>query len=212
MYVFSGSNEDFMIFMGEDKFENEKLIKWGWPEDVWFHVDDLSSAHVYVRLAQGYTIDSIPQVVLDECCQLTKGNSIEGSKKDSVDIVYTQWSNLKKDVTMDTGTIGFKNHKAVKKIRNVNRDRPILNKLEKTKTQVTIDFEAARMKRDREDMQKQKEQRKKAAQDDKKKEEDDRQAYRQKHYLDLREQKGELNDLKGDGTITQCREMEEDFM
>lgn len=30
---------------------DEDLIKWGWPEDVWFHVDKVSSAHVYLRLA-----------------------------------------------------------------------------------------------------------------------------------------------------------------
>lgn len=29
---------------------DEHLIKWGWPEDVWFHVDKVSSAHVYLRL------------------------------------------------------------------------------------------------------------------------------------------------------------------
>ena len=40
------------------KYENEDLIKWGWPEDVWFHVDKLSSAHVYLRLAEVMTIDS----------------------------------------------------------------------------------------------------------------------------------------------------------
>lgn len=31
--------------MGKDKYENEDLIKYGHPEDCWFHVDDLSSAH-----------------------------------------------------------------------------------------------------------------------------------------------------------------------
>ena len=29
---------------------DEDLIKWGWPEDVWFHVHNYSSAHVYLRL------------------------------------------------------------------------------------------------------------------------------------------------------------------
>jgi predicted ribosome quality control (RQC) complex YloA/Tae2 family protein len=38
-----------VIYMGADKYENEELLKWGFPEDVWFHVDDLSSAHVYLR-------------------------------------------------------------------------------------------------------------------------------------------------------------------
>ena len=35
-----------MLYMGKDKFENEELIKHAWPEDVWFHVDRESSAHV----------------------------------------------------------------------------------------------------------------------------------------------------------------------
>ena len=30
------------LFMGLDKHENEELIKWGWPEDVWFHVDKVT--------------------------------------------------------------------------------------------------------------------------------------------------------------------------
>lgn len=30
------------IFMGIDKHENEELIRWGWPEDVWFHVDKVN--------------------------------------------------------------------------------------------------------------------------------------------------------------------------
>ncbi|KAL7747269.1 hypothetical protein RI367_007323 [Sorochytrium milnesiophthora] len=41
-----------LIYMGKDKFENEDLIKWGWDVDVWFHVDNLSSAHVYLRLQE----------------------------------------------------------------------------------------------------------------------------------------------------------------
>lgn len=32
------------------KIPDEELIKWGFPEDVWFHVDKMSSAHVYLRL------------------------------------------------------------------------------------------------------------------------------------------------------------------
>ena len=32
------------LFMGLDKHENEELIKWGWPEDVWFHVDKVPLA------------------------------------------------------------------------------------------------------------------------------------------------------------------------
>ena len=43
------------IFMGFDKHENEELIRWGFEEDVWFHVDKVSSAHVYLRMNEGST-------------------------------------------------------------------------------------------------------------------------------------------------------------
>lgn len=49
-FVSSVVTPPFTIFMGAEKHENEELIKWGWPEDVWFHVDKVSSAHVYLRL------------------------------------------------------------------------------------------------------------------------------------------------------------------
>jgi predicted ribosome quality control (RQC) complex YloA/Tae2 family protein len=39
------------MYMGEDKYVNEELLKYGFPEDFWFHVDKLSSAHVYLRQA-----------------------------------------------------------------------------------------------------------------------------------------------------------------
>jgi predicted ribosome quality control (RQC) complex YloA/Tae2 family protein len=59
-----------MIYMGRDKEENEVLIKYGWPEDVWFHVDNFSSAHVYLRMPDGKTINDIPPSILEDCCQV----------------------------------------------------------------------------------------------------------------------------------------------
>ena len=46
VYYFKSRCGEYTIYMGKDKYENEELIKYGHPEDVWFHVDDLSSAHV----------------------------------------------------------------------------------------------------------------------------------------------------------------------
>lgn len=103
-YYDSIGGADYLLYMGKDKFENEDLIRWGWPEDVWFHVDKLSSAHVYLRLPQGVAWDAIPAEILQECCQLCKANSIEGVKLSDTDIIYTPWSNLKKTGAMDAGT------------------------------------------------------------------------------------------------------------
>lgn len=43
-----------------------------------FHVDKMSSAHVYVRLHKGQTIDDISEGLLEDCAQLVKANSIQG--------------------------------------------------------------------------------------------------------------------------------------
>jgi hypothetical protein len=51
----------YTIYMGKDKYENEELIRWGWPEDIWFHVDDLSSAHVYLRQPEVGFLGSFPR-------------------------------------------------------------------------------------------------------------------------------------------------------
>lgn len=48
------------------------------PEHYQFHVDNLSSAHIYVRLRDGETWDNIAEPLLEDCAQLTKANSIEG--------------------------------------------------------------------------------------------------------------------------------------
>lgn len=62
------SSDGHTIYMGKDKFENEELIKYGWDEDIWFHVDDLSSAHVYLRLNEGEEWNKLDEKLMQECC------------------------------------------------------------------------------------------------------------------------------------------------
>lgn len=66
--------------MGKDKYENEELIRYGLDLDVWWHVDELSSAHVYLRMKSGMTLEEIPDEVLLDCASLVKANSIQGCK------------------------------------------------------------------------------------------------------------------------------------
>ena len=164
------------IFMGNDKFENEDLIKWGWPEDVWFHVDKLSSAHVYLRLKEGESIENIPSALIDDCCQLVKANSIQGNKMNDVDIVYTPWSNLKKTASMDVGQVSFHNDKEVRKVKVEKRINAVINRLEKTKVVIDkVDLRAQREERDARERAKQhqsmKEQRQREKEEQKRKEE-----------------------------------------
>lgn len=41
-------------------------------------MDKMSSAHVYVRMHKGQTIDNINEGLLEDCAQLVKANSIQG--------------------------------------------------------------------------------------------------------------------------------------
>lgn len=135
---------DYTIFMGLDKFENEELIKYGFPEDIWFHVDKMSSAHVYLRMRKGQTIDDISEGVLEDCVQLVKANSIQGNKVNNIDVVYTPWQNLKKTAAMDVGQVGFHNNKAVRTVRVEKRINEVVNRLNRTKVERKPDLKAER--------------------------------------------------------------------
>lgn len=135
---------DYTIFMGLDKYENEELIKYGFPEDIWFHVDKMSSAHVYLRLNKGQTIDDISEGLLEDCVQLVKANSIQGNKMNNIDVVYTPWYNLKKTPSMEVGQVGFHNSKMVRTVKVEKRVNEIVNRLNKTKVERKPDLKAER--------------------------------------------------------------------
>uniref|UniRef100_A0A0E0JNQ8 NFACT RNA-binding domain-containing protein n=1 Tax=Oryza punctata TaxID=4537 RepID=A0A0E0JNQ8_ORYPU len=133
---------DYTIYMGADKNENEELIKYGLPEDVWFHVDKVSSAHVYLRLKKGESIDSICDGLLEDCAQLVKAHSIQGNKMNNVEVVYTPWSNLKKSPSMDVGQVGFHNPRMVRVVIVEKRVNEIINRLTKTRVERRPDLKA----------------------------------------------------------------------
>nr|OQO20982.1 hypothetical protein B0A51_09671 [Rachicladosporium sp. CCFEE 5018] len=145
------------IYVGKDKVENETLIAHGWPEDIWFHADNLSSAHIYLRLLPSSSPNStlitdwtsIPTPLLTDLAQLTKANSIEGNKKDNVTIIYTPWSNLKKDGSMAVGQVGFKDNKLVRRVYVEKRENVIVNRLNRTKVERFPDLREEKMERER---------------------------------------------------------------
>ncbi|KAF8194189.1 cytoplasmic protein [Pholiota molesta] len=125
-----------VIYMGRDKVEN-----------VWFHVDKLSSAHVYLRMTEGMSWESIPEALLTDCAQLVKANSIEGNKKDNLTVIYTPADNLKKTGDMAVGQVSFHNDKKVKRVYVTKRENAIVNRLNKTKDERVVDHEQERIDR-----------------------------------------------------------------
>ncbi|RFU76635.1 coiled-coil domain-containing 25 [Trichoderma arundinaceum] len=123
-----------------------------------FHVDKLSSAHIYLRMQPGQAWDNLPEELVMDLAQLTKANSIEGNKKDNITVIYTPWANLKKDGSMDVGQ--------VKRVLVPQRENPIVNRLNKTKVEKKPDLKA-----EKDNMMKELRKREQAAQQIKKKEE-----------------------------------------
>merc|ERR1712151_15881 len=96
-------------------------------------------------------LQSVPEKIVKEMCQLTKANSIDGCKASEVDVVYTPFLNLKKEERMDTGQVGFKDESFRILVRNVEKDKEIVKVLEKTKVERKVDLAKEREERDNEE-------------------------------------------------------------
>ncbi|CAM1505063.1 Fc.00g107000.m01.CDS01 [Cosmosporella sp. VM-42] len=172
VYYFYSSVVDpkAFIYVGKDKFERYEVEMGTRCEAgltcVKFHVDKLSSAHIYLRMEEGQTWDSLPEDLVMDLAQLTKANSIEGNKKDNITVIYTPWSNLKKDGSMEVGQVSFKDHRKVKRVLVPQRENPIVNRLNKTKVEKKPDF-----KQEKDDRLKELRRRDQAAQQQRRKEE-----------------------------------------
>lgn len=81
---------------------------------------------------------------MTDLAQLTKANSIEGNKKDNVTIIYTPWSNLKKDGSMAVGQVSFHDPRKVKRVIVPTRENAIINRLNKTKVEKQPDLRQER--------------------------------------------------------------------
>ena len=138
-------NPPATLIMGSDKHENDHLISQATDQVVFFHVNDLPSAHVYLQLENGNLCD-VPRVLLQDAAQLCKANSTQGNKLANVVVIYTLGSNLCKDRHMKAGEVGFHNSKQVHKILVPKRDEKIINRLNSTKRKVV----SAKAERERE--------------------------------------------------------------
>ncbi|KAL6948911.1 hypothetical protein ACO0QE_001390 [Hanseniaspora vineae] len=143
MYAYISHPEDterpYWIFMGKNKFENDLLIKLGYKEQnlYWFHADKYSSGHVYLKLYPDESgIADVPKLVIQDCLQLCKSESIQGNKLSECRVIYTPWTNLCKSGQMNPGEVSFKSTSRCGKLMCYQRDSSILSRLKKTRVEV----------------------------------------------------------------------------
>lgn len=172
-----------------------------------FHVHDLSSAHVYIRMAPGKGIADIPEEVLEDCMQLVKHNSIQGDKLQQVTVVYTPWTNLKKTDSMDVGQVGFHDENLAHK-KVVLRKPDVFKVLEKTRVQKVVDLAGQRDARDKADRLAEKKAKEEARIAEKKRKEEKNRAEDMLHYKDVMVD----SKMKSNKSNKTAKQMEEDFM
>lgn len=168
VFYFQSRCGEYTIYMGKDKYENEDLIKYGLPEDVWFHVDDLSSAHVYLRQKTGEKLDDITPELLLDCCSLVKANSIAGCKMNNVYVIYTRWKNLKKTSSMVDGAVSYHRPENVRRMQ-VEKNKPVVNVINKTKVEDHPNLWQQQQDRQQETIMEKKEAKKKQIQEEREK-------------------------------------------
>lgn len=85
------------LYIGKNAKGNEEIIKKCHPESLWFHINNISSAHIILE-SKG---DDIPKRCLIQIAKIlleTKNN-----RPNNVNVVYTQVKNVK--LTKQLGTV-----------------------------------------------------------------------------------------------------------
>ncbi|KAK8376032.1 hypothetical protein O3P69_008622 [Scylla paramamosain] len=124
------------LVMGTDKHENDHLLTQATDRVVFFHVDDLPSAHVYLQLEPGQGVRDVPRALLHDAAQLCKANSAQGNKLANVAVLYTPGSNLRKTRHMKAGEVGFVSDRDVRRIVVAKRDDAVVERLTSTRRKV----------------------------------------------------------------------------
>jgi len=88
-YSFDG--ELYSIIVGENKYENSKIVKDANEKDMWFHVENMPSCHVVLKTAG---LKRVPRQVIKRCAYLCKINS-NAKTLGKCNILYTFISNVK---------------------------------------------------------------------------------------------------------------------
>lgn len=88
---------DYTLLIGKNKFENEEMIKTSSPNDLWFHLDNLSSPFIILQTGG----DSIPKKYLNYIGTLFR--DYKNGLPSRYTVIYTEIKNVK--LTNVTGTV-----------------------------------------------------------------------------------------------------------
>lgn len=87
----------YIIYIGSNARDNWNLIDNSYPDDLWFHLDNMPSAHIVItqqtnQIEDIYYSNQIISIAADYC----KSSSKNSKNLHKAKIVYTKIKNLKK--------------------------------------------------------------------------------------------------------------------
>jgi predicted ribosome quality control (RQC) complex YloA/Tae2 family protein len=98
------------VLIGQNAQENWDLIDNSDNDDIWFHLDDMPSSHVVLKL-NGLNIKDLPKQVIYKAAVACKKNS-KAKSLNSVNVIYTFIKNVTKAETV--GSVNTSNTKIIK--------------------------------------------------------------------------------------------------
>lgn len=99
------TNETYELWIGQNKHDNHAIIKAGNPNDIWFHLESVSSPH-FVLNSRG---DKIPKRYLNYIASLFSQYKTGLSR---YNVIYTQLKNVR--LTNIIGTVTTSNTKIIR--------------------------------------------------------------------------------------------------
>ena len=99
--------DDYTVIIGENAKENDELVKESAPNDIWLHLENMSSAHIVIKTNDKET----PKRVINMAASLFARYS-PGKVTGRYNVIWTEIKNVK-----TTNTIGCVLPKKVRLIR-----------------------------------------------------------------------------------------------
>lgn len=108
MKLLKYESNDFTVFVGKNNIQNDYLtFTFASKHDTWFHVKDAPSAHVLLK-ATAQLNETMIRTAANLCALFSKY-----SQSSSVEVMYTQISNIKKVPKAPLGLVNVKNYTTI---------------------------------------------------------------------------------------------------
>jgi predicted ribosome quality control (RQC) complex YloA/Tae2 family protein len=94
------NNKLYFIFIGKNARENWNLIEKSDPDDYWFHIENIPSAHIIVRKMDYSDTSDLPKTICDYCKKTLIATNSHCKTLRNPKIIMTKIENIEKGKTV----------------------------------------------------------------------------------------------------------------